>query len=52
MADVADRILIVEDEESLADSVRYNLEREGYVVTVASDGRQRSNGSAPSRRPW
>ena len=39
MADVADRILIVEDEESLADSVRYNLEREGYIVTVASDGR-------------
>ncbi|HEY7666588.1 MAG TPA: response regulator transcription factor [Actinomycetota bacterium] len=33
------RILIVEDEESLADSVRYNLEREGYLVTVATDGR-------------
>ena len=26
----ADAILIVEDEESLADSVRYNLEREGF----------------------
>jgi two-component system, OmpR family, response regulator RegX3 len=35
-----DRILIVEDEESLADSVRYNLEREGYLVTVAADGRR------------
>jgi two-component system response regulator RegX3 len=35
-----ERILIVEDEESLADSVRYNLEREGYVVTVAVDGRR------------
>ena len=34
------RILIVEDEESLADSVRYNLEREGYAVTVAADGRR------------
>jgi two-component system response regulator RegX3 len=34
------RILIVEDEESLADSVRYNLEREGYTVTVAGDGRR------------
>jgi two-component system response regulator RegX3 len=34
------RILIVEDEESLADSVRYNLEREGYLVTVAADGRR------------
>jgi two-component system response regulator RegX3 len=36
----APRILVVEDEESLADSVRYNLEREGYGVVVASDGRR------------
>jgi two-component system response regulator RegX3 len=34
------RILIVEDEESLAESVRYNLEREGFAVSIASDGRQ------------
>ena len=40
MADAAARILVVEDEESLADSVRYNLEREGYSVTVAADGRR------------
>ncbi len=33
------RILVVEDEASLADTVRYNLEREGYTVTVAPDGR-------------
>lgn len=33
-------ILIVEDEESLAESVRYNLEREGYEVTTAGDGQQ------------
>jgi two-component system, OmpR family, response regulator RegX3 len=39
VAEPGDRILIVEDEASLADSVRYNLEREGYVVTVAEDGR-------------
>jgi two-component system response regulator RegX3 len=39
-AEAATRILIVEDEDSLADSVRYNLEREGYAVEVASDGRQ------------
>jgi two-component system, OmpR family, response regulator RegX3 len=36
----AARILVVEDEESLADTVRYNLEREGYAVAVASDGRR------------
>jgi two-component system, OmpR family, response regulator RegX3 len=35
----ATRILLIEDEESLAESVRYNLEREGYVVSVAADGR-------------
>jgi two-component system response regulator RegX3 len=39
MTDEAPRILVVEDEESLADSMRYNLEREGYVVAVARDGR-------------
>ncbi len=38
-ADAA-RILIVEDEEVLADTVRYNLEREGYSVTIAPDGRR------------
>ena len=32
------RVLIVEDETSLADSIRYNLEREGYDVDVAYDG--------------
>ena len=32
------RVLLVEDEEALADSVRYNLEREGYAVEVAGDG--------------
>ena len=37
--DRARRVLIVEDEVSLADSIRYNLEREGYEVDVAHDGR-------------
>jgi two-component system response regulator RegX3 len=34
------KILLVEDEESLADSVRYSLEREGFSVSVAADGRR------------
>jgi two-component system, OmpR family, response regulator RegX3 len=45
------RILVVEDEESLADTVRYNLEREGYAVAVAADGRkalERFRAEAPS----
>jgi two-component system response regulator RegX3 len=36
----APRILVVEDEAALAESVRYNLEREGFFVTVAGDGRR------------
>ena len=32
-------ILVVEDEETLAESLRYNLAREGYEVTVVGDGR-------------
>jgi two-component system response regulator RegX3 len=31
-------VLIVEDEASLSDSIRYNLEREGFTATVAADG--------------
>ncbi len=40
MTDRTHRVLIVEDEASLADSIRYNLEREGYEVVVAHDGRE------------
>jgi two-component system response regulator RegX3 len=32
------RILIVEDEPALADSIRYGLEREGFECTVLADG--------------
>ena len=34
------RILLVEDEESLAEGLEYNLTCEGYVVTRAGDGNQ------------
>lgn len=33
------RILVVEDDEHIADGVRFNLEQEGYEVQVAGDGR-------------
>ncbi|NNJ09651.1 response regulator transcription factor [Chloroflexales bacterium ZM16-3] len=33
-------ILLVEDETTLAETLRYNLEREGYSVMIASDGVQ------------
>jgi DNA-binding response OmpR family regulator len=33
-------ILLVEDEMTLSETLRYNLEREGYSVLVASDGVQ------------
>jgi two-component system, OmpR family, response regulator RegX3 len=35
----AARILLVEDEPSLVETVRYALEREGFAVAVARDGR-------------
>ena len=40
MTETVPRILLVEDEPSLAESVRYSLEREGFGVTVATDGRR------------
>jgi two-component system, OmpR family, response regulator RegX3 len=45
------RLLVVEDEPSLAESVRYNLQREGYEVIVAGDGRtglERFRSDAPA----
>ena len=40
MSEGGGRILLVEDEEALAESIRYSLEREGYTVTLAEDGRK------------
>ncbi|MFM8939137.1 MAG: phosphate regulon transcriptional regulator PhoB, partial [Phenylobacterium sp.] len=34
------RILVVEDDDALGTLLRYNLEREGYAVAVASDGEE------------
>jgi len=34
------RILLVEDEQSLADTIKLNLELEGYKVQVAGDGKK------------
>jgi two-component system phosphate regulon response regulator PhoB len=34
------RILIIEDERALTDVLSYNLQREGYEVAVAHDGRE------------
>jgi DNA-binding response OmpR family regulator len=44
------RILVVEDEAHLAEGLQYNLEAEGHVVEIASDGRVASEALAdPSR---
>ena len=32
------RILIVEDEQHLADGLRFNLEAEGHEIDLAADG--------------
>src|SRR5262245_20931198 len=34
------RILVIEDERGLSDVLKYNLEREGYEVTLAHDGQE------------
>ncbi len=34
------KILVVEDESSIADIVKFNLEKEGYIVEIASDGEE------------
>src|SRR5437660_7729426 len=34
------RILIIEDERALTDVLAYNLQREGYDVTIAHDGKE------------
>src|SRR5205823_9141501 len=34
------RILLIEDERALTNVLAYNLEREGYEVTVAHDGQE------------
>ena len=31
-------VLVVEDEQHLADGLRFNLEAEGYTVNTVSDG--------------
>jgi DNA-binding response OmpR family regulator len=44
------RILVVEDEQHLADGLRYNLEAEGYTVEVAAtgeEGLERLHGAEP-----
>ncbi|MCS6861041.1 MAG: response regulator transcription factor [Abditibacteriales bacterium] len=35
---MSQRILIIEDEKPIADAVAYSLKREGFTVTVATDG--------------
>jgi len=37
---VGQRILVIDDEKPIADILRFNLEREGYEVEVALDGRE------------
>jgi two-component system phosphate regulon response regulator PhoB len=50
MSMVNDRILVVDDEEDLAELVRYNLTKEGYVVTCVGSGEQ-ALGEARSQVP-
>jgi two-component system phosphate regulon response regulator PhoB len=40
MAAIAPHVLLIEDEEPIAQLLKYNLEKEGYRVSVAGDGEE------------
>ena len=40
MDDSKKKILVVEDEKSISDIIRYNLEKEGFSVYAAYDGEE------------
>jgi len=46
------RILIVEDEQHIADGLRYNLEAEGHEATIAPDGEKALAILLKERRPF
>ena len=46
------RILIVEDEQHIADGLRFNLEAEGHEATIASDGKKALALLLKERRPF
>jgi len=37
---MADKILVVEDDTNLLETVKYNLRKEGYTIISAADGEQ------------
>ena len=37
------KILVVDDESAILQTLRFNLERSGYAVVTAGDGRSASN---------
>ena len=47
---VVKRVLIVEDEPNIAEALSFLLEREGFAVSLASDG-EKGLASARSERP-
>jgi len=48
---VSRRILIVEDERDLANTLAYNLEQEGYITALAHDGRSAKDALRKSPPP-
>src|SRR5437588_3579197 len=46
------RILVVEDEQHLANSLRFNLEAEGYQVEVVETGEEALQRLAPGPSPF
>lgn len=51
-ASAAARILVVEDDAHIADGLKFNLEAEGYLIEVASDGRAAIDRLSDREAPW
>ena len=48
----APRVLVVEDDEDIAQALQRSLRMEGYEVRAAADGRPRSSRRTRSRPTW
>jgi DNA-binding response OmpR family regulator len=46
------KILVVDDERMLAETIAYNLQKEGFEVVVAHDGEAALSKAKTSSRNW
>ena len=37
---MTNKVLVIDDEKQIADIIKFNLEKEGYIVETANDGQE------------